>query len=151
MSNNKKNNIDIEYVKFYQKKKYIYYLWEIDMRIWKHINIKYLKYSFTSNFVRLEDHCHIIKLMNLFWHIFLYDKKMDSIKKKSYCVIMFFEKYYKYGKLLYAKILFLRDNKKIFFTSYEKNNETNKHLYNQKIDIWKYISFHMFLLIFYTG
>lgn len=60
---------------------------------------------------------------------------MDSIKKKSYCVIMFFEKYYKYGKLLYAKILFLRNNKKIFFTSYEKNNETNKHLYNQKIDI----------------
>lgn len=57
---------------------------------------------------------------------------MDSIKRKSY---LFFEKYYKYRKLLYAKILILRDSKKIFFTSYEKNNEINKRLYNQKIDI----------------
>lgn len=63
--------------------------------------------------------------MNLLLHIFLYDKKMDNIKEKSY---LFFEKHYKCGKLLYGKILILRDSKKIFFNSYEKNNETDNHV-----------------------
>lgn len=52
-------------------------------------------------------------------------------------IICFLKKYYKYGKLLHAEILIVRNRKKIFFNSYEKNNKTNNHVtsFNQKIDI----------------